>query len=37
MRILIVDDSSFSRTLLKKPLVGTDHDLVEAKDGLEAL
>ena len=37
VRILIADDSPPMRTLLRVTLHGGDHDVVEAKDGDEAL
>lgn len=37
VRVLIVDDDQFVRTLLKDVLVPQGHDCLEAKDGAEAI
>ena len=36
-RILVVDDESVVRDLVRAVLAGEGHDVVEARDGLEAL
>ena len=37
MKILVVDDSSMSRRMLRKILQSEGHEIVEAKDGMSAI